>query len=96
MLHYNRTTEQFLRMMPEAVRRNIASASGFQITSGSVAGNDFASEIVLPNSTLRFTHKPILSGICNSGKYMPCQFFGRRRLGDEEQLQGHLQGERRG
>ena len=29
--HYGRTTEQFLRIMPEDVRRNIATASGFGV-----------------------------------------------------------------
>ena len=28
IMHYGRTTEQFLRMMPEDVRRNMAAASG--------------------------------------------------------------------
>ena len=39
IMHYGRTTEQFLRMMPEDVRRNMAAASGFTLASGSAAGN---------------------------------------------------------
>ena len=74
--HYGRTTEQFLRMMPEEVRKNNAAASGFRVTTGSSAGNDFTYESVAAGKGLRFTHKPILSGICNSGKYMPLQFLG--------------------
>ena len=41
IMHYGRTTEQFLRMMPEDVRRNMAAASGFSLASGSSAGNDW-------------------------------------------------------
>ena len=74
ILHYGRTTEQFLRMMPEDVRRNMAAASGFSLASGSAAGYDFVVNSVghgENDKTLRFTHKPILSGLCNCGKYLP-------------------------
>ena len=79
IMHYNRTTEQFIRMMPEDVRRNMGAASGFGVSLGSPAGNDFSPNPVLGGQTVRFTHKPILSGICNSGKYMPHSVFGCRR-----------------
>ena len=74
ILHYKRTTEQFLRMMPEDVRRNHAAASGFGVSLGSSSGADWTTASIghaADNKTVRFTHKPILSGICNSGKYMP-------------------------
>ena len=51
ILHYNRTTEQFLRMMPEDVRRNMASASGFTVTTGSAAGSDWTAGSVASNGT---------------------------------------------
>ena len=41
ILHYGRSTEMFLRMMPESVRKNLATASGFGAIAGSSAGNDF-------------------------------------------------------
>ena len=63
ILHYNRTTEMCLRMMPEDVRRNHATAAGFPVTAGTHAGNDFDSGAIQPTKGIRFTHKPILSGI---------------------------------
>ena len=72
-MHYNRTTEHFLRMMPDDVRRNIAAASGFGV---GVMGPDAGGLNIGGGKEVRFTHKPILSGICNSGKYMPLQFLG--------------------
>ena len=66
-------------MMPEDVRRNMAAASGFTLASGSSAGNDWVTNSVghaHGQTNLRFTHKPILSGLCNCGKYLPCQFLG--------------------
>ena len=93
ILHYNRTTEMFMRMMPEDVRRNMAAASGFGVTTaGTPAGNDFLPNSVAPNGQLRFTHKPILSGICNCGKYMPLQFLGAGGLILEFELDSALVG----
>ena len=73
IMHYGRTTEQFLRMMPEDVRRNLATASGF---GSAASGPDAGGLSIGGGKEVRFTHKPILSGICNSGKYMPLQFLG--------------------
>ena len=90
-MHYGRTTEQFLRMMPEYVRRNMVSQSGFSIASGTTARNDWVINSLAataPGHSLRFTHKPILSGICNSGKYLPCQFLGAGGLVLEFELGG--------
>ena len=92
ILHYGRTTEMFLRMMPEAVRRNLAAASGFGAIAGSSDGNDFDPGTLAGNSAVRFTHKPILSGICNCGKYMPLQFLGSGGLVLEWELGGFLDG----
>ena len=55
ILHNNRTTEQFLRMMPKDVRRNMAAASGFGVSLGSAAGNDFSPTLVLGGHKVRFT-----------------------------------------
>ena len=53
ILRYNRTTEMLMRMMPEDVRRNMAAASGFGVTTaGSPAGNDF----LPPNLLLQMTN----------------------------------------
>ena len=38
---YGRTHEMFLRMMPEAVRRNLAAASGLGAIAGGPDGNNF-------------------------------------------------------
>ena len=92
ILHYGRTTEMFMRMMPEAVRRNLAAASGFGTIAGSANGNDFNSGALNANSAVRFTHKPILSGICNCGKYMPLQFLGSGGLVLEWELGGFQDG----
>ena len=82
ILHYGRTTEMFHRMMPEAVRRNLAAASGSALLAGNDAGNDLDPGALNANSNVKFTHKPILSGICNCGKYMPLHFLGQRWFGD--------------
>ena len=92
ILHYGRTTEMFMRMMPEAVRRNLAAASGFGTIAGSANGNDFNSGALNANSAVRWTHKPILSGICNCGKYMPLQFLGSGGLVLEWELGGFQDG----
>ena len=41
IMHYGRTTEQFLRMMPFDVRANMAAQSGFSMSAGGSAGNDW-------------------------------------------------------
>ena len=69
----------------------MAAASGFTIARGSAAGNDWVSNSVphaAATKTLRFTHKPILSGLCNCGKYLPCQFLGAGGLVLEFELGG--------
>ena len=66
----------FTRLMPESVRRNLASSSGYAAVTGDHHGNTFDVNPILANTAIRWTHKPILSGICNSGKYMPLQFLG--------------------
>ena len=73
IMHYGRTTEQFLRMMPDEVRNNMATASGFGANS---SGPDAGGLSIGGGKGVRFTHKPILSGICESGKSMPRQFLG--------------------
>ena len=60
-------------MMPDDVRRNIATASGFGVGA---SGPDAGGLSIGGGKEVRLTHKPILSGICNSGKYMPLQFLG--------------------
>ena len=62
--------------MPESVRRNLAASSGYGSVTGDHHGNSFFPNPLNSNTAIRFTHKPILSGICNSGKYMPLQFLG--------------------
>ena len=76
ILSYGRTHEMFTRLMPESVRRNLASSSGYSATTGDHHGNTFDVNAILAHSAVRWTHKAILSGICNSGKYMPLQFLG--------------------
>ena len=66
----------FTRMMPEDVRRNQASANGFSVVQGDHHGNLFDPGTLAANGSFYWTHKPLLSGICNSGKYMPLQFLG--------------------
>ena len=51
----------------------MATASGFGVNS---SGPDGGGLSIGGGKEVRFTHKPILSGICNSGKYMPLQFLG--------------------
>jgi len=77
-------------MMPEDVRRNMATASGLGAANGGPNGNDFAPNDVLANGSVRFTHKPIISGICNCGKYMPLQFLGAGGLVLEWELGGPI------
>ena len=59
IMHYGRTTEQFLRMMPDDVRRNIAAASGFGV---GVMGPDAAGLSIGGGKQIIFTHKPISLG----------------------------------
>ena len=82
----------FERMMPVDVRKNLATASGFGAIAGSAAGNDFDTGTLGGNGVIRFTHKPILSGICNCGKYMPLQFLGAGGLVLEFELGGYRDG----
>ena len=42
ILHYGRTHQMFLLMMPEAVRRNMAAASGYTVETGDHHGNTFS------------------------------------------------------
>ena len=81
ILHDGRTHEMFTRMMPEYVRRNQASANGFSVVQGDHHGNLFDPGTLAANGSFYWTHKPILSGICNSGKYMPPAIFRKRRDG---------------
>ena len=76
ILHDGRTHEQFTRLMPESVRRNLAASSGYGSVTGDHHGNSFFPNPLNANTAIRITHRPILSGICNSGKYMPLQFLG--------------------
>ena len=77
IMMYGRTHEMFLRLMPTDVRRNLAVASGYGAATGSSSGNDFDPGSLSQSSATNFTHKPILSGICNCGKYMPLQFWAQ-------------------
>ena len=92
ILSYGTTHEMFLRMMPESVRRNLAAASGLGAIAGGPDGNNFDTGTLGANGMVRFTHKPILSGICNCGKYMPLQFLGAGGLVLEFELGGFIDG----
>ena len=76
ILHYGRTSDMFLRMMPEDVRRNMAAASGIGAVGGGPNGNDFDPGTIGGGASVRFTHKPIISGVCNSGKACLCSSSG--------------------
>ena len=78
--HYGRTTEQFLRMMPEDVRRNNAAASVFRVTSGGSAGNDFTYESVAAGKNKIHTQTDSLWDLQFREMYAP-SIFGRRGLG---------------
>ena len=54
ILHYGRTHEMCLRMMPENVRRNLTAASGYNLTFGTAAGHHFATSALNANSAMGF------------------------------------------
>ena len=73
---YARTTEQFMRCMPDNVSRNISASSGLGTSAGTGEGHDHLSYAIPANGSVLCTHKPILSGICTQGKWWPVQFMG--------------------
>ena len=67
VLEYGRTYEMMTRCMPENVRRNLASMSGFLADISPNSGKGWIPDEMAGGTTLNFLHKPIISGICNCG-----------------------------
>ena len=58
--YYARTTEQFLRCMPDNVRRNISASSGLGTSAGTGEGHDHLSYAIPANGSVLCTHTPIV------------------------------------
>ena len=63
--------------MPENVRRNPATMSGFRADTSPNAGKGWIPDEVASGGVVNWLHKPIISGICNCAKYIPLQFLGQ-------------------
>ena len=81
ILHYGRTHEMLLIMMPDDVRRIQVYAAGYTVETGDHHGNTFLPGTLAANSSFHWTHKPILSGICNSAAAVLGSKWARNGMG---------------
>ena len=66
------------RCMPEHVRKLLATMTGFRAESSPHSNKKWwLTDEIGSGAVANWVHKPIISGICNCGKYIPLQFLGQ-------------------